>query len=223
MTVVTVRGTLHIFAINPYGGTPTGASRVLGSERVIHITEPQPCLCPLFCACTCPLRLRRPGACNSGAQDVFVLDRATAELMLKQCVVRMQSTSTIERSMQASTSLPSALFPSVAGSGMSALSSMIRGGVVAVAVAGGGGKAEKGWCWEVLRRGRGSQGRPARWSTGEKGQGFAVRVSALLAGSQLRLIRILGGSPRQRYRPTLAKTAPRPNLFFPLVCLLQPL
>ncbi|CAE6456130.1 unnamed protein product [Rhizoctonia solani] len=154
IAVVTVRGTLHMFAINPYGGTPSGMSHLLGSGRIANMTEPPQAplsLSPI-------LRIHMPNGVttsdnqpqakgvpitaafgrpskpdhDSGAQDVFILNRATGELMLKQCIVRMQSASAIERSMQASISLPSALSNSVAGSGVSALSNMMRGGVGAV-------------------------------------------------------------------------------------------
>ncbi|CAE6506498.1 unnamed protein product, partial [Rhizoctonia solani] len=154
IAVVTVRGTLHIFAINPYGGIPSGASHLLGSGRIANMTEPP--RAPLAISPILRIHMSssvmnldnqpqqkglpvtvtfgRPSKPDreSGAQDIFVLNRATGELMLKQCVVRMQSASAIERSMQASMSLPSALSNSVAGTGVSALSSMMRGGVGAM-------------------------------------------------------------------------------------------
>ncbi|CAE6360333.1 unnamed protein product [Rhizoctonia solani] len=102
IAVVTVRGTLPIFAINP--GLP------------VTVTFGRP---------------SKPDR-ESGAQDIFVLNRATGELMLKQCVVRTQSAPAIECSMKARMSLPSALSNGVAGAGVSALSIMMRGGVGAV-------------------------------------------------------------------------------------------
>ncbi|KAF8723393.1 acetyltransferase activator, partial [Rhizoctonia solani] len=154
ITVATVRGTLHIFAINPYGGAPSGASHLLGSGRIANMTQLPKApisLSPI-------LRIHMPSGVttsdtqpqakgvpvtvtfgrpskpddDSAVQDIFILNRATGELMLKQCIVRMQSASAIERSMQASISLPNALSNSVAGTGVSALSSMMRGGVGAV-------------------------------------------------------------------------------------------
>ncbi|CAE6497990.1 unnamed protein product [Rhizoctonia solani] len=154
IAVVTVRGTQHIFAINPYGGLPSGASHLLGSGRIANMTEPPRAPVSLSPVLRIHMstgittsdnqpqrkgvpvtatfgRPSKPGR-DSAAQDIFVLNRATGELMLKQCVVRMQSAWAIERSMQASMSLPSALSNSVAGTGVSALSSMMRGGVGAV-------------------------------------------------------------------------------------------
>ncbi|CAE7148824.1 unnamed protein product [Rhizoctonia solani] len=180
IAVVTVRGTLHIFAINPYGGTPSGASHLLGSGRVANMSEPprapislspilrihmsttittsdnQPQLkgVPVTATFGRPSKPDR----ESGAQDIFVLNRATGELMLRQCVVRMQSASAIERSMQASMSLPSALSNSVAGTGVSALSSMMRGGVgTVVGEKTGedlvlGGAEALGKTWGIVRR-----------------------------------------------------------------------
>ncbi|KDN33844.1 hypothetical protein RSAG8_13063, partial [Rhizoctonia solani AG-8 WAC10335] len=40
ITVVTVRGTLHVYAINPHGGNPLGASHLLGAGRITNMTEP---------------------------------------------------------------------------------------------------------------------------------------------------------------------------------------
>ncbi|CAE6421098.1 unnamed protein product [Rhizoctonia solani] len=180
VAVVTVRGTQHIFAINPYGGAPSGASHLLGSRRIANMMEPPRApvsLAPI-------LRIHMPSAVTtsdtqpqlkgvpvtvtfgrpskpdreSGAQDIFVLNQATGELMLKQCVVRMQSAWAIERSMQASISLPSALSNSVAGTGVSALSSMMRGGVGAVIGEKAaddlilGGVEGAGKSWGIVRR-----------------------------------------------------------------------
>ncbi|CAE6449387.1 unnamed protein product [Rhizoctonia solani] len=181
IAVVTVRGTLHMFAINPYGGVP-GMSHLLGSGRIANMTEPPQAplsLSPI-------LRIHTPSGITtsdnqpqakgipitatfgrpskpdhgSGAQDVFMLNRATGELMLKQCIVRMQSASAIERSMQASISLPSALSNSVTSNGVSALSNMMRGGVGAVVgdrgadelVLGGAEGAAK--TWGIVKRER---------------------------------------------------------------------
>ncbi|KAG8688416.1 hypothetical protein FRC11_005462 [Ceratobasidium sp. 423] len=182
VAVVTVRGTQHIFAINPYGGVPSGVSHLLGSRRIANMTEPP--RAPVSLAPV--LRIHMPNGVTtsdkqpqlkgipvtvtfgrpskpdreSGAQDIFVLNQATSELMLKQCIVRMQSAWAIERSMQASISLPGALSNSVAGTGVSALSSMMRGGVDAVVgekvgdelILGGAEGAGK--TWGIVRRER---------------------------------------------------------------------
>ncbi|CAE6442054.1 unnamed protein product [Rhizoctonia solani] len=180
--VVTVRGTLHTFAVNPYGGNPSGVSHLLGSGRIVNMNEPP--RAPVSLAPVLRIHMSsgvttsdnqpqqkgvpvtaafgRPSKPDpeSGAQDIFILNRATGELMLKQCVVRMQSASAIERSMQASISLPSALSNSVAGTGVSALSSMMRGGVGAMVgeragddlVLGGVEGASK--TWGVVKRER---------------------------------------------------------------------
>ncbi|KAG9074029.1 hypothetical protein FRC06_010986, partial [Ceratobasidium sp. 370] len=154
--IVTVRGTMHIFAINPYGGLPTGASHLLGSGRVVNMSEPQRAPVSLSSV----LRIHSSGTStppvgakpspgipvsvafgrpskpsrDSGAQDVLVFNHKTGELLLKQCVVRVQPASTIERGMQgmqASISLPGGLSSSglstLSGNGMSALSNMMRG------------------------------------------------------------------------------------------------
>ncbi|KAJ1310597.1 hypothetical protein OPQ81_009128 [Rhizoctonia solani] len=182
IAVVTVRGTLHIFAINPYGGVPSGRSHLLGSGMIANMTEPPPA--PVSLSPVLRIHMSsgvttsdnqpqtrgvpvtatfgRPSKPDreSGAQDIFVLNRATGELMLKQCVVRMQSAWAIERSMQASISLPSALSNSAAGTGVSALSSMMRGGVGAVVgeKAGDelvlGGVEALGRTWGVVKRER---------------------------------------------------------------------
>ncbi|QRV90460.1 hypothetical protein RhiJN_18478 [Ceratobasidium sp. AG-Ba] len=148
VTVVTVRGTLHVYAINPYGGVPTGPSHLLGSRRVVNISEPQRAPISLSSVLrihssgvsTPPIGVKPPSgvavsvafgsaskpARDSGAQDIFVFNHKSGELSLKQCVVRMQPASTIERGMQgmqASISLPGGL----SSTGMSALSSMMRG------------------------------------------------------------------------------------------------
>ncbi|KAG8739952.1 hypothetical protein FRC10_004951 [Ceratobasidium sp. 414] len=154
--VVTVRGTIHVFAVNPYGGPPTGASHLLGSGRVVNMSEPQRAPVSLSSV----IRLHSSGTStppaggkpspgtpvsaafgrpskpsrDSGAQDVLVFNHRTGELLLKQCVVRMQPASTLERGMQgvqASISLPGGLSNSglstLSGNGMSALSNMMRG------------------------------------------------------------------------------------------------
>ncbi|KAG9073816.1 hypothetical protein FS749_014660, partial [Ceratobasidium sp. UAMH 11750] len=154
--VVTVRGTMHVFAVNPYGGPPTGASHLLGSGRVVNMSEPQRAPVSLSSV----LRIHSSGTStppaggkpspgipvsvafgrpskpsrDSGAQDVFVFNHKSGELSLKRCVVRMQLVSTIERGMQgvqASISLPGGLAGSglstLSGNGMSALSNMMRG------------------------------------------------------------------------------------------------
>ncbi|KAG8794667.1 hypothetical protein FRC12_022562 [Ceratobasidium sp. 428] len=156
ISVVTVRGTIHIFPINPYGGPSTGASHLLGSGRVVNMSEPQRAPVSLSSV----LRFHSSGTVtpttgakpssgvpvstsfgrpskpsrDSGAQDVYVFNHKTGELVLRQCVVRMQPASTIERGMQgvqASMSLPSALSSSglstLSGNSMSALSNMMRG------------------------------------------------------------------------------------------------
>ncbi|CUA74751.1 Breast carcinoma-amplified sequence 3 homolog [Rhizoctonia solani] len=139
IAVVTVCGTLHIFAINPYGGIPSGVSHLLGSGRIANMTEPPRGVMnldnqPQQRGLPVTVTFGRPSKPDreSGAQNIFVLNRATGELMLKQCVVRTQSASAIERSMQARMSLPSALSNGAAGAGVSALSIMMRGGVGAV-------------------------------------------------------------------------------------------
>ncbi|KAF8597731.1 hypothetical protein BDV93DRAFT_513047 [Ceratobasidium sp. AG-I] len=170
IAVVTVRGTLHLFAINPYGGQATGASHLLGSGRVVNLSEPQRApmsLSPILRLHTIS-NTQPPGSkpssnvpvsatfsvaskpsYDSGAQDIFVLNRKTGELLLKQCVVRMQSASAVERGMQgmqASISLPGAGISALSstglshlsGSGMSALSSMMRGASASEATSGGG-------------------------------------------------------------------------------------
>ncbi|KAG9076369.1 hypothetical protein FS749_011877, partial [Ceratobasidium sp. UAMH 11750] len=155
--VVTVRGTMHVFAVNPYGGPPTGASHLLGSGRVVNMSEPQRAPVSLSSV----LRIHSSGTStppaggkpspgipvsvafgrpsrplrDSGAQDVFVFNHKTGELSLKRCVVRMQPVSTIERGMQgvqASISLPGGSgLSTLSGNGISALSNMMRGANVA--------------------------------------------------------------------------------------------
>ncbi|KAG8717885.1 hypothetical protein FRC08_006427 [Ceratobasidium sp. 394] len=144
---------MHIFAVNPYGGPPTGASHLLGSGRVVNMSEPQRAPVSLSSV----LRIHSSGTSTpsaggkpspgipvsvafgrpstpsrgSGAQGVFVFNHKTGELSLKRCVVRMQVVSTLERGMQgvqANISLPGGsgllMLP---GNVISALSNMMRG------------------------------------------------------------------------------------------------
>ncbi|CAE6477686.1 unnamed protein product [Rhizoctonia solani] len=153
-SAVTIRGTLHICVINPYGGLPSGTSHLLGSGRIANMTGPprapislSPVLrihmlsgittsdnqsqqrgAPIIATFGRPSEPDR----ESGEQDIFILNRVTGELILKQCLVRMQSAWAIERSMRADMSLSSTLSNSVAETGVSALSSMMRGRVGAV-------------------------------------------------------------------------------------------
>ncbi|KAG9120317.1 hypothetical protein FRC07_004231, partial [Ceratobasidium sp. 392] len=105
ISVVTVRGTIHVFAINPYGGPSTGASHLLGSGRVVNMSEPQ--RAPISLSSI--LRFHSSGTATpttgakpssgvpisiafgrpskpsreSGAQDVFVFNHKTGELAVK--------------------------------------------------------------------------------------------------------------------------------------------